>query len=170
MNPKSSYKVFVAIPFDGAMLPVYKMILNRLEGEFGGRFCFIYGNNPIKPTSHLEIDFFKNQNNDLLKQFLDNIKSSDIIVADLTNNNPNVHVELGIAITLEKNILRVTGRDLTEIASDIRGYENSKYNNPDELYNIIKKYLKLFLSIKDLPLSEEAGRFYRVDWSRENKI
>lgn len=171
MNPKSSYQVFIAIPFDGAMLPMYERILKDLKGKFQERFNFIYGNNRvIQPTPHLEIDLFKNQNNDLLEQFLFNIKSSDIIVADLTNNNPNVHVELGIAITLNKNIFRVSGRNLTEIGSDIRGYEVNKYSDEKDLREQIDKYLDTFLSVKELPLSEKAGHFYKLDFPQETKI
>jgi nucleoside 2-deoxyribosyltransferase len=54
-----------------------------------------------------DIATFKAQNRDLHHQFVSQIQNADVVVADLTHNNPNVHVELGIA--LSKNHPRKTG-------------------------------------------------------------
>ena len=43
-------------------------------------------------------------NTELYKQFVSEIYKADIIIADLTHNNPNVHVELGIALQMNKNM------------------------------------------------------------------
>lgn len=171
MNLQSSYRVFVAMPFDGSMLPMYEKIAKKLGHGFRERFEFIWGNNNvIKNRRALRMEMFKRQNIDLLEQFYFNIRSSDIIIADLTNNNPNVHVELGIALTLNKNILRVSGRDLGELGSDIKGYETYRYRNEKELHNQIEKYLRIFLSIKDLPLGKKAGSFYKLQFYDERPI
>ena len=55
------------------------------------------------------------------------------MIADLTNNNPNVHVELGIALMQNKNILRVTGRSLSEVGFDIRQLELRPYGDEETL-------------------------------------
>lgn len=164
MNPQSSYRVFIAMPFDGSMLPMYQKIVKKLKLNFcRERFDFIFGNEaPIKSKRPLTVELFKNQNIDLLEQFYLNIRSSDVIIADLTNNNPNVHVELGIALTLNKNILRVSGRDLSELGSDVKSYDTRRYRNEEDLRNQIENYLHIFLSIKELPLSEKAGDFFKL--------
>lgn len=160
MGVKTTHRVFFAIPFDVATKSMYK---NLAEG-LGGEFTIIMGTE-IKdlgpsPPRYNDIATFKAQNVELFSQFVAQIRSADVIVADLTHNNPNVHVELGIALTLNKNILRVTGRALTELGFDIRGFEVKQYKNSGDLLEKIRDYLKLFEEIKDLPLSEEAGPFY----------
>jgi hypothetical protein len=159
------------MPFDGSMLPMYEKIVRNIKHTFGERFKFIFGNEEvIKSRRPLTMELFKNQNIDLLEQFYFNIRSSDIIIGDLTNNNPNVHVELGIALTLNKNILRVSGRDLGELGSDVKGYETRRYRNGNELRSQIEKYLRIFLSIKELPLSRKAGHFYKIQFYGEQPI
>lgn len=171
VNLQSCYRVFVALPFDGSMLPMYEKIRRELTHTFQKRFEFIWGNDdPTQSRRPLTIELFKNQNIDLLEQFYFSIRSSDIIIADLTNNNPNVHVELGIALTLNKNILRVSGRDLGELGSDVKGYDTRRYRNEKELRNQIEKYFRIFLSIKELPLSKKAGRFYKIQFYQEQQI
>jgi len=172
MRVTSSYSVFFAFPFDAATRPMYVRIMQRLKRHYRHRFRFVFGNSSvIKPSPRfVQIRMFKEQNNDLLKQFLSNITMSDIIVADLTNNNPNVHVELGIAITLSKNILRVSSRNLVEVGSDVRGYEINNYADENELYELIENYLERFLSIKQLPLSRKAGPFYQLSFKDAQRI
>lgn len=162
MNIGKSYQIFFAFPFDAATKPMYERIMNSLTKKFKGQFQFIFGNSSIIESSpkFQKIHFFKKQNNDLLQQFLSNIKASDIIVADLTNNNPNVHVELGIGITLNKNILRVSSRNITEVGSDVKGYEVNHYTSEEDLFRKIRDYMERFLSIKELPLSRKAGPLY----------
>jgi hypothetical protein len=166
MNKTGSYNVFVAIPFDIATKSMYESILQDLSDRFGKRLQFIFGTEIVIGPSpdYSNIETFKVQNRDLLEQFYLRIVSSDIIVADLTHNNPNVHVELGIAISLSKNILRVSGRDLVELASDVKGYMVNKYLDASDLTSKIQNYLDRFLMIKDLPLSEKAGRYYQVSY------
>ena len=172
MKQACVYKVFIAIPFDVATKSMYDSVLQHLTARYGDRFQFTLGTTTVIEPSpdYSKIDTFKVQNRDLLEQFYLRIRSSDIIVADLTHNNPNVHVELGIAISLSKNILRVSGRDLVELASDVRGYEVNKYLDACDLTSKIRSYLDRFLMIKDLPLSEQAGQYYKVSFPKDEVI
>lgn len=162
----ASYSVFFAFAFDAATRPMYRRIIRRLKRHYGNRFNFILGNRDIIEPSHeyvgLGIEIFKNQNSDMLAQFANNIRTADIIVADLTHNNPNVHVELGIAITLNKNILRVSSRNIVEVGSDVKGYEVNFYSSAPALFKMIDEYLEMFLRIKDMPLDSSAGALYGV--------
>ena len=164
MKIESSYRVFFAFPFDPAIRPMYDRIMTHLKARYEGRFQFLFGNSSIiEPCPpFMKYEMFKKQNTDLLNQFLSNIESCDVVVADLTYNNPNVHVELGIAISLKKNILRVSGRTLTEIGSDVRGYEIHNYSTEEDLRKRIENYLEQYIAIKELPLSREAGPFYSL--------
>jgi len=163
MTISKSYTVFVAFSFDAAIKPLYESILKSLKKKYGHRFNFIYGNSSTIPPcpEFSTMELFKSQNVDLFNQFYRNIRKSDIVISDLTHNNPNVHVELGIAITMNKNILRLTSRDMTEVGSDMKGYEVNRYSSARDLSNKLMSYLDKFLQIKDLPLSKVAGPLFR---------
>jgi hypothetical protein len=71
-----------------------------------------------------------------------------------------VHVELGIALTENKNILRVTGRSVSELGFDIRNLEVFPYKSEAELAKKILAYLDIFLKIKRIPISKEFDPLY----------
>lgn len=164
MIPKMEYVVFIAIPFDGATEILYEKIANKLEAEFKGRFVFNFGlkkaiGETPKFKSH---EIFKTQNADLLEQFFLRIESADVVIADLSHNNPNVHVELGIALSKNKNILRTSGRNLTEVASDIKGTEVCVYGCENDLEKLVREYLNQFLEIKGLSIEKQRGPLHRA--------
>jgi hypothetical protein len=81
-----------AFPFDPAIRPMYERIMTHLKAKYEDRFQFLFGNSSIiEPCPpFMKYEMFKKQNTDL-NQFLSNIESCDVVVADLTYNNPNVH-------------------------------------------------------------------------------
>ena len=89
MEIQSSYRVFFAFPFDSAIKPMYERIMTDLKTRCKERFQFLFGNSSVIEPSpkFLKYQMFKEQNTDLLNQFLSNIKSCDVVVADLTYNN-----------------------------------------------------------------------------------
>jgi hypothetical protein len=176
MTSALTYKVFFAIPFDSPMWNMYQRIRNKLERKYKDRLIFLFGIEEVRPSDDLlTMDAFKEQNTDLLSRFHSRIQSCDIIISDLTTNNPNVHLELGIALTLNKNILRVLARNIVEVSTDIKGLYHSIYKKQGELQKIIEDYLEMFLKIKNLPLSNLAGKVFvhtddlileqRPDWN-----
>src|SRR5713101_6476782 len=117
---KRSHKIFFAIPFDSATKQLYERVTEALRQRYKGLITTI-GNEEVGPSPrYSDIVTFKAQNRELTRQFVSQIQDADVIVADLTHNNPNVHVELGFALSENKNILRVVGRSLTELGFDIR--------------------------------------------------
>ncbi|MDD5427720.1 MAG: hypothetical protein PHI58_00590 [Candidatus Omnitrophica bacterium] len=162
---KNEYKIFFAIPFDSLTQKIYEDICGELTSNFNNKgyaLTTVLGNKQIGPSQdYLNIMSFRAQNTELHKQFFKDIADSDIVVADLTNNNPNVHVELGIALVLNKNILRVTGRPMKEIGFDIQNFEVYPYKNKGDLLNKIKNYLKIFLKIKNLNFSPKYKSLYK---------
>jgi hypothetical protein len=153
----------VAFSYDAANNAMYKSILEGLKKHYGNKIDFIYGTNEVIKTSnkYLNTELFKAQNNDLLNKFYNNIRRSDVVITDLTYNNPNVHVELGIALSLNKNILRVSSRNVIELGSDIKGYSVNIYKNRMGLNNIIKDYLDAFLKIKELSIDDISNDYYK---------
>lgn len=161
---KTEYKIFFAIPFDALTKNVYKNISNKLITHFKTqcKLTIIIGNSRISSSSdYSDIMTFRAQNTELHRQFFNEIANSDIIIADLTNNNPNVHIELGVALSLNKNILRVIGRGVNELGFDIQNLDVCKYTDEDTLFDKIKKYLEVFFTIKNLNFSEGYGNLYK---------
>ncbi|MFA6571111.1 MAG: hypothetical protein WCT77_07725 [Bacteroidota bacterium] len=161
---KEEYKIFFAIPFDSATYNLYEKIRDRIRGNYKDKsfgISITIGNKEVGPSPVIcEINTFKAHNRELNDQFKKIIQESDIVIADLTNNNPNVHFELGIALMNDKNIFRVTGRSLTELGFDIRNLEVHKYKDEGDLFDKIIKYLDTFFKIKELPFSDKLGKFY----------
>jgi len=109
---KPAYKLFFAIPFDSATKNLYDRVCRTIRKQYPS-VTTVIGNQEVGPSPmYSDIASFKVQNRELTKQFVAQIQESDIVIADLTHNNPNVHVELGIALMESKNILRVTGRSI----------------------------------------------------------
>ena len=57
----------------------------------------------------------------IMKDILLGLSDSDLIVADLTGLNPNVHYELGIAHALNKPVVMLT-QDISTLPFDLRSY------------------------------------------------
>ena len=170
MGLKDSYKIFFAIPFDCESRSIYdKYIIRALKKKYRKKLKYVVGNKQIghsKPYD--DIETFKMQNSALFEHFIKQIRSADIIIADLTDNNPNVHVELGIALSYNKNILRVTRQSYEMLGFDVRNYEVHQYNIKENLLNIIEKYMELFFKIKELDFTEKNSKLYY--FSREKKV
>jgi hypothetical protein len=162
MGPKDSYKIFFAIPFDEeSRSTYYKYIVDALQKNYKERFvCFIANMQIGWSIKYDTIETFKMQNSELFKQFVKEIREADIIIADLTDNNPNVHVELGIALSYNKNILRVTRQSHEKLGFDVRNYEVQQYKQKEDLLRTIEDYLKLFLEIKNLDFEPENSKLY----------
>ena len=157
---KTDHKLFFAIPFDAATKNLYKSISAKIKKKYP-TITTVIGNEEIGPSpKYSDFASFKAQNKELTRQFVAQIVAADIVIADLTHNNPNVHIELGIALTENKNILRVTGRSLSELGFDIRSLDTFSYRNEGDLLNKILSYLKTFLEIKKIPISKEYRTLY----------
>ncbi|MFC1643654.1 hypothetical protein ACFL1F_01065 [Chlamydiota bacterium] len=157
MKIKRSYKLFFAIPFDCETKSIYDDIIKKLHNKYGsGKLTCVVGNKQIGPSrSHDRIETFKMQNSELFMHFVKQIRYANIVIVDLTDNNPNVHVELGIALFYNKNILRVTRHSYEKLAFDVRNYEVSQYKKQGELFNTIEKYLNIYFKIKDLDFKKQ---------------
>ena len=86
----------------------------------------------IKPV--LETNGFKARRADdidsqqnILKDVVESIDKSDLIIADLTNNNPNVFYELGLAHALEKKVILLT-QSIDDVPFDLKQYRLLEYS------------------------------------------
>lgn len=70
-----------------------------------------------------------------------NIRLAEYVVADLTDERPNVYYEVGYANALGKPILLVAKAE-TNIHFDLQGYRTQRYHNYGELEEGLKKWLR----------------------------
>ena len=64
----------------------------------------------------------------LWDKILSSISKADLIVADCSDNNPNVLYELGFAHALKKDVILLTRSAISSVPSDIRHLEFIKYD------------------------------------------
>ena len=112
MTENKKQSVFVLMPLDGEFDLVYKHFLK-----------------PVLEESGFDVDQaadIQSQQN-ILRDIIRGIKESDLILADLTNANPNVFYELGIAHAFRKPVVLVT-QDIEDVPFDLKSYRLIEYS------------------------------------------
>jgi response regulator RpfG family c-di-GMP phosphodiesterase len=62
----------------------------------------------------------------IIRDILDNLNKADIVIADMTDRNPNVFYELGVRHALRNATILIT-QDIDDIPFDLRHYATIKY-------------------------------------------
>lgn len=156
-------KIFGAFKWNAYVLGMYEDIFREInekygwQVQYGAKHILTVDKNWKKDIEPKDIEEFINRNKQLYDIFIDGISSCDLFIADITNYNPNVLVELGIAIQQNKNILIVTSQDIKDLPFDIRGLEAKKYQSKEELQQLIEREIKIYTEIKEQ--SFKPGRF-----------
>jgi hypothetical protein len=65
---------------------------------------------------------------DIMNQVWRDIRRSDVIIADLTEQNPNVFYEMGLAHALGKAIIMIKQKDTVDVPFDVSNYKYCEYN------------------------------------------
>lgn len=124
MDDKKS--VFVIMPFQEKFFEMYEM----LKMEFSENYEFTNAGDT------------GNQQN-ILRDIIEPIYRSDIIIADLTGLNPNVMYELGIAHTFNKKTIVITKDDLAQLPFDLKQYRAKDYSTHFKKFAELIEYLKM---------------------------
>ena len=112
MTPEDKPSVFVLMPFDPEFDSIYDGVI-KVALELAG-------------LSVKRADDIQNQRN-ILRDVFDGIVNSDLIVADLTNLNPNVFYELAIAHAVRKPVILIT-QNMDEVPFDLKPYRLIEYD------------------------------------------
>ncbi len=112
MTPENKPSVFVLMPFDSEFDSIYDGVI-KSSLELAG-------------LSVRRADDIQNQRN-ILRDVFDGIVNSDLIVADLTNLNPNVFYELAIAHAVRKPVILLT-QNIEEVLFDLKPYRLIEYD------------------------------------------
>ncbi len=81
----------------------------------------------------------------IIKDILDSIRDSDLIIADITPDNGNVYFEVGYAFALGKNPVLLMDKERKDLPFDISGFRVIMYYNTIEGAQYVKKKLTRFL-------------------------
>jgi hypothetical protein len=111
-----------------------------------------------------------NRTGSFIKDILENIYSSHIVVADLTGQNPNVFYELGVRHSLRPRTILIA-QNLDDIPSDLREYRTIIYDTSAKGAAAFKKRVKTFLNeIAKEPERPDNPVIDRLGNIVENKI
>ena len=124
MNDKK--KVFVIMPFQDEFLEMYEMLKN----EFYDGYEFTNAGDE------------GNQQN-IMSDIIAPIYNSDIVIADLSNLNPNVMYELGIAHSFNKKTIIITKDDLSSLPFDLKQYRAKNYSVHFKKFAELIEYLNV---------------------------
>ncbi|QUY43288.1 TIR domain-containing protein [Acaryochloris marina] len=81
-------------------------------------------------------------------EMLESLRLSDFIIADLSEFNPNVIFELGVAHGLRKPfIILISSESEGQIPSDLSGYQYLTYN-PHDSYELHERLTRFVLSMQ----------------------
>jgi hypothetical protein len=105
-------KVFVISPFGDPFDWIYQSILAQT-------FCA-----PDFKISRADTTL---NSRNIMHDIIEHILESDLIIADLTNKNPNVFYELGIAHSFKKKVLQIS-QNIEDVPFDIRAYRTLLYD------------------------------------------
>ena len=76
-----------------------------------------------------EVTRFDQSIGSIINGIVENLNSSDLVIADLTGNNPNVMYELGVRHSLKRGTIMLT-QDFNSFPSDLRDYLAIEYKYP----------------------------------------
>lgn len=121
-------KVFMIMPFTDEFFEVFEMLKRTFDNDFEFSHAGAEGN----PQN-------------ILKDIFPPIYHADVVIADLTGQNPNVMYELGVAHTFNKKTLIITQDKIANLPFDLKQYRTQDYSTHflkfDNLVNFIRKNL-----------------------------
>lgn len=141
------YKIFVAMEFSGnenvfkAIEGVIKQVAKDID----------------KPLECMRIDkLYKGTTYQIMDEILDQIQHNRLLIADITNMNANVYLEVGYAMGLAKAknlsnqimlFVEDKGND-TKVGFDLRSYQQNRYIDTEDLREKLEQQLKIYFSDK----------------------
>lgn len=119
---KSSRTCYVIMPFDKRYEPTYTQAIrpafSRVEQERGEAWVCRRGDDIRVPGS-------------IAKEIVTSLHIADIVIADLSGNNPNVFYELGVAHSSARPTIMIT-QDIKALPFDINAYRVHAYVDSGE--------------------------------------
>ncbi len=139
------YKIFVAMEFYGNddVFSAIEGTIEKVKNDIG------------KPLECIRIDKMqKGTTYQIMDEILEQIQHNRVLIADITNMNANVYLEVGYAMGLAKSrnienqimfFVKDEGKD-TKVGFDLQSYHQNRYKNTEELRAQLEAQLKTHYS------------------------
>ncbi len=142
MSPKDeAYRCYLTTPLQDGFSELRQIIGRTLEEM------------DVQPVL---IENFTDRSRSISEVLLHEIQRADFVIADLTNNNPNVAYELGYARALEMPLMVLVQKDAREVPFDVSSFLYTVYDptRPDELRHKIRVWVHRIIERLDAERSE----------------
>lgn len=138
--------VFVLMPFHDKFIDTYNLGIKPACIEAGAY------------AERLDEQIFQES---MLQRIYNQINKADIIIADMTDRNPNVFYEVGYAHALNKRVILLTQSN-EDIPFDLKHYTHIIYNNITELKATLLKWVSAYINkdYEDEELPDHLLKFY----------
>ncbi|MCT4543776.1 MAG: nucleoside 2-deoxyribosyltransferase [Vallitalea sp.] len=95
-----------------------------------------------------------NDNDTITQTIIEQLQESDLVIADITGNNPNVFYELGYRQATNKPVIQMVKSDINSMPFDVSSIRTIRYtlNDPDKLTETKESLQKTIRSIKEKEL------------------
>jgi hypothetical protein len=127
-------KVFVLLPFESPFEELYEDVIRKVCGD-DLKLCVLKGDEQYGPGV-------------IISDIESEIAESNIIIAEVTNGNPNVFYEVGFAKAINKFPILLAEESAT-LPFDISGFRTIKYQNSihgkTKLESLLKKHVEAVL-------------------------
>lgn len=123
---------FVVMPFSSEFDDVYKLGIKEVCAELDVH------------AERLDEQIFQEN---MLDRIYKEISRADLLIADMSQKNPNVYFEVGYAYGINQNVLHLTN-DSDQIPFDLKHYPYIVYENISHLRDELKPRLEYFLDEK----------------------
>lgn len=93
-------------------------------------------------------------NDTITQTIIEQLQESDLVIADITGNNPNVFYELGYRQATKKPVIQMVKSDIESMPFDVSSIRTIKYtlNDPDRLSDTKESLRKTIKSILEKEL------------------
>jgi hypothetical protein len=130
LPPDQPLDIFILMPFKAKLEAVYTKHLKKIAEEQG--LSMLRADELFSPRPFME-------------KVWDGICAAQLIVADCTEQNPNVFYEIGMAHTVGKKVVLIT-RSRKDIPSDILHFDHIQYDYNPEGVEVLIQRLRTFFS------------------------
>lgn len=121
---------FIIMPFTDKLNPIYESIIKPVIKD-------------LKLECLRADEIFTSK--PIIEDIWDNIKKARFLIADLTERNPNVFYELGLAHALNKEVILLT-QDINDVPFDLRHFRIIVYQDSISGADKLKSTLKDFIN------------------------
>ncbi|MBN2589882.1 MAG: hypothetical protein JXA96_08460 [Sedimentisphaerales bacterium] len=136
-------------------------------------YFYLFTHRHLEETHHLHVERGDHEvlTVPLMKKIEDQITKSDMLIADVTGNNPNVFYELGIAHNQSKPVILITQEIIEAVPVDIKPFEFIKYSLSEHtsFFDKLDSAVSSILTPRYTDLFLEASEFLQ-DFNRHTGI